>query len=390
MGTCRNALYAAAFLLALASFASPAQAQKTKFLPLPEDRWDDLNAGDVGKAVSLDGRWEQVYGAYVLLYKPAADIKGLLFIQQGALKDNLTRDLSTDNERLERKQSMVRVNGFVRSARGRVYIHVEEVHKLPDEDQQFRERLAQLGDDPATIQALGEECAQRAARYDDARLAAVTREILARELEVRRAGLQADDHAQRLQLAKRYLEEVKAPRGAIELYAEVVESGTAADAERHQGEAGLQRLQAIRTRQVGPKGEVSWSWVPYAEFKASEGFIERTQDGRTTWVRQELAELEDARAAELQRQKGRIDPPRLDPRKAVNDARAKRLSRGQTFAEVRRAAGLPVRVLHVIAAFDAVPDAVWSQWILSDGRRAYFLSGELISFQAADQPWPSR
>lgn len=378
-------------IVALAALA-PASAQERPPIRehafLPEEDWGRLGPEHVGVKLYLEGRWEELYGDWALLWKGPIATRGLLWVPaNSAIKMVLSKDRDSANEPLTSKVSSVRVFGEgVQAANDRVLLKVSRVDKLPEEDQQFLERLQAVSGDPDAIQRLAKECAERAKRFDDARLREVARTISRRELEVRAAALAPDDHAGRLTLAQRSLDEADDPYGAIELFGAIVESQGVAPQVRARAEERLEQLRAVRT--LGPEGGVVW--VAYDVYKQAEGYILRPDtSGALTWMSREVVELHLARDAELARQQQKIELPRSNPIKHLKDAEAKVVGRGQTLAEVRLAGGLPAVVRHERGgAFLGEQSSVWTQWILRDGRRVYFVNGEVISWKAASDPWP--
>lgn len=388
----RLVAHLAPLALVLAALA-PARAQERPPIRehtfLPEEDWARLGPEHVGKKLYLEGRWEELYGDWALLWKGPIVTRGLLWVPaNSAIKLVLSRDRDSANEPLTSKISSVRVFGEgVKAGDDRVLIKVSRVDKLPEEDQQFLERLQAVGADADAIQRLAKECAERAKRFDDARLREVARSISRRELEVRAAALAPDDHAGRLTLAQRSLDEADDPHGAIELFGAIVESeGVPAQVHARAVER-LEQLRAVRT--LTTDGGVEW--VAYDVYKREEGFILRADtSGTPTWMSREVVELHLARDAELARQQQKIELPRSNPIKHLKDAEAKVVERGQTFPEVRLAGGFPVVVRHERGgSFLGEESSVWSQWILADGRRVYFVNGEVISWKAATDPWPS-
>lgn len=353
---------------------------------LPQDRWGKLTAGDSRKRYYLVGRWQQVYGDSILLYK-SKGIRRFLRLSPGPLKDQLTNNLASNGGQLTKRRSTVQIMGSVARLDDVVFLKIERVDKLPDDAERYRSALSQLGSDPDKIHALAEDCRERAVRYEDPELGTMVREITRRELDVRSQQLAAEDHRARLELAKRYRKEVGDFSGAINLYAAVHEAESAPKELVEYAAQQLRTLRAVRVR----IDQVNWSWVTHEEFKRSEGYIQRQdEDGVVRWIRRELAELRDAIAEERKRQANQVDSPRSDPFKCAKDARSGKVRRGQTFAEVRRAVGFPQEVYHLWAPLnDDKKKEQWTQWVMASGTRIYFVSGWAISKRTSDNPWPS-
>lgn len=352
---------------------------------LPQERWGELGADDSRKRFYLVGRWQQVYGDSILLYK-AKGIRRFLRLSPGPLKDQLTNNLASNGGKLTKRRSTVQIMGSAARLEDSVFLKVERVDKLPDDADRYRDALAKLGADPAKIHALAEDCRERAVRYEDDELGAMVREILRRELDVLSQQLPKDDHRGRLELASRYRKEVGDSSGAINLYAAVHEAESAPKELVDFAAKQLHVLRAVRVR----IDMVNWSWVTYEEFKRSEGYIQRQdEDGVVRWLRRELAELRDAIAEERTRQANQVDSPRSDPFKCAKDARSGKVRRGQTFAEVRRAVGFPAQVYHIWAPLNDKKNEQWTQWVMADGTRIYFVSGWAISKRTSATSWPT-
>tara|TARA_R110002072_G_scaffold120569_1_gene253700 strand:- start:269 stop:1516 length:1248 start_codon:yes stop_codon:yes gene_type:complete len=366
---------------------------------LPEDRWGKLGTRDFGKNFCVTGRWSQVQGAGLVLYRSKADTKRFLRITPGPLKDNLTAGLDAAGKKLLRKRSLVRVFGKANPSGSGTYLTVKFVEKLPDEEDTFQEKLKAAGDDVQAIAALAKDCAERAARYEDAALVSMAQKINRRELQVRAEALGPDDHAARFDLAQRFRAQAKDDASAIGLYSLVYEEAKAPEALRDQAKEALLSLRAVRIRQ----GQDSWGWVTYGEFKRSEGYLPRKEDGRIVYVRREYAELLEVVEEETKRQAAKIDPPRQNPFKAGQDAKTGKIVRGQTYPEVRTAArAFPRFVYHKVLPWGGGGTrALWTQWVMPDGGRVYFLSiegeeneakafppSEVIGRRPAGTPWP--
>lgn len=367
-----------------------------KWTQIPEERWGKLGTRDFGKNFCVTGRWFQVQGSGLVLYRSKVNTKSFLRITPGPLKDLLVAGLSSKRKRLLRKRSLVRVYGKAAPSGSGTYLGVDYVEKLPDEEDTFAKKLEEAGDDVAKISALAADCAERAKRYEDPALETMAEKINQRELQVRAKALAADDHAARFELAKRFRSQANDVKSAIELYSLVFEAEKAPQALRAQAEEELLGLRAVRVR----KGPDAWGWVTYGEFKRSEGYLPRKEDGRLVYVRREYAELLEEIETETKRQAAKIDPPRQNPFKAGQDAKSGKIVRGQTYPEVRAAArAFPKFVYHKVLPWGGGSRALWTQWVMPDGGRVYFLAiegddkktfppSEVIGRRPAGTPWP--
>lgn len=367
-------------LLAALACSLPAMAQEVVdgHRRLAESEWGRLSASLANQQLFLDGRWVECHGDKVYLYK-AEQLNGLLLVQQGSeLWNRLVADRDADGQQLVKRRSAVRVFGRAQRRGNDCVLMVTRVQKLEDDDARFLTRLAGLGADPDAIHRLGEEVAAAAARYDDPRLRDALQRVRTRELQVRQQLLSPEDHEGALQLGRR-MEELGDRLGAIRLYADLEGRsplGPVRDAARER----LVALNAILDR---------GAWIPFEEFKRAEGFLERKlPDGRVEWVSRQRAELEQVRLRELADKSLEAAVPRTDARQHGVDAEAGRITRGQTLTEVRRAAGMPVEVQHLRAPDRQDAPALWTQWVLADGRRVYFLRGEVIAVISPDVAWP--
>lgn len=316
--------------------------------------------------------------------------EAFLKISPGPLKDGLTSSppVDTSEQKLEKRHSLVRLYGTARKQGSRtIYLQVEFAEKLKDEDLQFKQRLSELGNDAAKIAALRAECLKRARRYDDGPLHDVARTIAHRELEVRKKDLKPGDYEGLYRLAVQYRDELKDPEGAIPLWAQVYEARDAPRALRLRAHKDLKAVGAVRTRNAS-----GWEWLTEEDYKRKQGYISRS--GK--WIRKELAELNDHRNSELARQRRQFDPPRTKEHECEKAAKNGTVVRGQFFQEVARAIGLPVTVRHLRAKSHDDKVVTWSQWLMSDGRRIYFVrsekdpAGTVISWTKAGTPWPVR
>ncbi|MBL4845263.1 MAG: hypothetical protein JKY65_07045 [Planctomycetes bacterium] len=397
---------AAALSLGVVAPTGVASAQESvtykgkKWTVLPEARWGKLGTRDFGKLYCVSGRWLQVQGNGVLLFKGPINTKRFLRIRPGPLKENLTAGLSARGDKLVRKRSMVRVFGKANRGSQGTYLGIESVQKLEDEAITFKNALEKAGDDVAKVAALAKKCAARAKLLGDAELAAMARKISRRELQVRAKGLSPDDHAARFELAKRFRTLAGDAPSAIQLYSMVVEAPKASAKLRAKAKDALLTLRAVRIRKTSD----SWVWVTYSEFKRSEGFLPRKQDGRTVFVRREYAELLEVVATETRRQASSLDPPRQNDFQSGQDARTGKILRGQTYAEVRTAArAFPASVYHKVLPWGASGRALWTQWIMPKGGRVYFLAvetddggtsyfppGEVVGRRPTGTPWPEK
>jgi len=100
------------------------------------------------------------------------------------------------------------------------------------------------------------------------------------------------------------------------------------------------------------------------------------------------------RRRELARQRRQFDPPRTKEHECEKAAKNGLIVRGQFFQEVSRAVGLPVSVYHMQAKSHDGKPVTWTQWVMQDGRRVYFVRGKkdpagtVISWTKAGTPWP--
>lgn len=385
----------AALLLGLAAAApTPAQERADGHQLLPEDQWR-LPAAAAGKRYFVEGRWHECWRDTLSLFR-AEGSRDLLKVQPGsALQLALATNELTDGTKLVPERSRVRVFGTAERQGGKVVLAVTRVDRLEDDDVRLRRALEALGDraDADALAGLAREVRALGEQFGDPTLRALALEASRREVSARLEALGADDHAGALALADR-MAAAGDRDGAIELCARV--EGGGAPAAR---EAARERLARLRAVQAGGR------WVAFEAYKRAEGFVLRPplEDHKTPqglssrivegaaprWVRRELAELEEARRAELELRLGGIVEVRSNPGEMLAQAQARRLARGQSLAEARLAAGAPVVVHHLRALDSEQRDALWTGWAFADGRRAYFLNGELITARAQGDPWPS-
>jgi hypothetical protein len=383
----RNAILWALLVTLAAAGPSAAQGEIDGHTYLPEDRWGRLGPEANGKHFYVEGRWNGIRLEDVSLYKTPSE--GFLFIKAGTpLQGRLSGDRDTRGEHMQKRTSTVRLFSTAKRQGNRCVLWVNKAYKLEDDVVRYRQALEALpaDADPTEIKALAERIRALVARYEDDALGEVARVAVQRELQARRAQLAAGDNRGALHLAERMLE-VDDIDAAIQLLADFEK---AADSEwRTRLRQELRRLGAVYS---------SGTWLAFTEFKRQEGFVQRTNaDGVSAWITREWAEFDQVIASERELQAQMVVPARKNELRHFRDAEQGRIVRGQTMAEVRLAAGgeLPVLVNHVRALAPgpaAAMTAIWSQWVLADGRRVYFLDqgggGEVIAFKAAQSAWP--
>jgi hypothetical protein len=271
-------------------------------------------------------------------------------------------------------------------------VHISRVDLLEDDTVRFRRQLAELGGKPEVkeLARLVAEAAALAERYSDEELGEVVKELRAKELEVRMDKLAPDDFAGAMTLAAKRVEAGDRP-GAIALYGSVETRGP--ESFRAQARVKLAELRAVRA---------GGGWVPFEEFKAQEGFINRPEGGAERWITKEQAELDDTIKAMLALfEKSGIVVFRSNPAQCGTAAQQKVLQKGQTLEEARLAAGQPVVVAHQRGVGAAGEALLWTQWVWADGRRAYFMapapkegevppSAELVLLKSSKDAWPAK
>ncbi|MEZ6186228.1 MAG: hypothetical protein R3F62_14630 [Planctomycetota bacterium] len=342
---------------------------------LPPARWSKLEAQDLGQPFYAEGRWLECSGDEVLLLDLTPEQRGFFHVDpNGRLQRRLTQDLTPDGASLARRKSTVRLFGKAQQVSGKRVLHVEDVTAIPGDAERLIAAMSKLGaDDPAPYAALVEEAQALAKRYDDDELRALARLVARRQAHVEAQLLGDDDVEGALALSERMLA-ANDRLGAISLLArlEVKVQDEAQKARLRK------RLEGLGATQTG--GE----WRSYEAFKTDEGFVQ-TDDKR--WVRKEALELKAVIADELAAQQGQLVIVRDNPVDAARAAKSGRLKRGQNAAEARIAAGMPARVAHETRRNQVGEDVVWTQWVTRDGRRAYFMNGEVVRTFAADDAW---
>lgn len=334
--------------------------------------WGKLNAPK-GQAVYAEGRWHQCFGEKILMWKAPAS-NGFFLVQKGTpLHDRLVQDKDSRGEPLKAGKSTVRLEGTVGVQNGANVVLVQRVVKLTDDLSRLQAKLETLTE-PEALAQLAREAQAQGERWSDDDLRAFAKQVVQRELHARRKLLTAGDVAGAQALGQRMLE-VGDRQGAIQVLG---------DAEHAASGAGKQRLRELLAGIDAV--ETHGTWMPRDEYRREEGFLKRGEE----WVRREVVELDQVRQAELESQKADagVVLVRGNGHALGKDAEAGRLSRGQTLAEVQLAAGLPLQSRHLEAPDVLGRPATWTQWVLEDGRRVYFLNGEAIAIVSAKQPWP--
>ncbi|MCA8921977.1 MAG: hypothetical protein KDD82_09225 [Planctomycetes bacterium] len=358
-------------------FLLPATAQEPldghTFLPL--ERWGKLEPADEGQRFYAEGRWLECSGSEVLLLDLSEGQRGFFYIDPNSrLQRLLTQDLTPARTNLLRRKSKARLFGTARKVGGRLVVEVSSVEALVSDSERLVAGLNALGmDDPAPYSALAEEAQQLAERYGDDELRALAEAISRRQAQVEAALIDLEDTQAVLDLAK-HLQGVKDRLGAIALLARAEVAAT----EEAQKERLRAQLKALGATQTGGQ------WRSYEAFKSDEGFVQ-TADKR--WVRPSTIEFTQVILEELEAQKGKLVIVRENPVDAARAANSGRLKRGQNAAEARVAVGMPARVEHRTRKNQLGEEVLWTQWVTEDGRRAYFMNGEVVRAIPADTPW---
>jgi hypothetical protein len=388
-----------ATLALLACLCAPAGAQDERYPPidgyehLPEARWGKLKNPDLQRKFYVEGRWLGFWRPGIRFWKNEETGKFLLVPGNPGdpIFDQVTLDRDSRDRKLEKKRSMVRIFGTPQRHAGRIVLLVDSLERMQDEHVQYKIWLQQAEGDLEALRRLGAEARQRAKAMDDPQLAEVADSITKRELAARAGGASEKDYPKKLELAQRYDTELQDPRTAIRLYGEVREARDAPRALRAKADRLLKRRNAVRLR-----SKSGYQWVTYSTYKHSEGFIYRQARDRTgapswsrraRWVTREWAEFEDAREEEMVKRRGGVQIVRNNGMQHAEAALRGEVERGQNQVEVLRALGEPVLVNHAVGEVES-KQAMWTQWVSSNGSRIYFLDGEVISFKTDGEPWP--
>jgi FimV-like protein len=375
-------------VLALAlALAAPALAQQPAQGPppindhvyLPEANWNRLPQTAVGRKFYVMGRWKECWNNQVQLHKfetsPAFFIAGNEELRL-ALVDN---GLPNQPDALTKGRTPVRLFGQVGAFENRLVLMISRVEILPDDAARLQQAVTAAASDADRLAVVAQEAFELGTKFEDQTLLQLHRTVKLQELEVRRQRLTSvREYAA---LAEQY-RQLGDRLSAITLLDHVFKNAT--DDLKRTAQTQLEALQAVQT---------AAGWVPIEAFKAEEGFVQRGG----AWVRKEMAELTDIMEKELAERRGAMVEARSNPVQHGNNASANRLERGQTLEEARLAAGntSPVFVYHVRAPDETQRMALWTQWVLSDGRRAYFMGREgetpvCIAVRLANQPLPTQ
>jgi len=342
---------------------------------LPPDRWAKLTAEDAGQAFYLDGRWLECSGDEVLLVDLSPEQRGFLYINpNGRLQRRLTQDLTPSGASLIRRKSNARVFGQAKERNGKVVLEVQRVEILPSDAEILIAKLNELGgDDPAPYAELVAEAKRLAKRYDDAELEELGYALARREAQVQAKLVDLGQTDAVLELAQRMV----AAKDKLAAIALLSDADKATDDPRAQ-----QRLRT-KLEQLGAT-ESGGQWHSKEAFKRAEGFWYVKGRG---WVHLEELELEAVIKLETKAQEGKLVIVRENPVEAKRAADSGRLKRGQNAAEARIAAGMPVRTAHTKLRNDLGEEVRWTQWILPDGRRAYFQNGTIVRTFMPESAW---
>lgn len=366
---------------ALAQQPAPTPQPIGEYAYLPEANWNRLPASAAGRKFYVMGRWKECWNNQVQLHKfetsPAFFIAGNEELRQALVED----DLPSQADALVKGRTPVRLFGRVAAFENRMVLMIERVEALPDDAARLQQAAGAAGNDPDRLSAVAAEAFELGTKFEDQQLLQLHRAVRLQELEVRRVALGETAYREWAQLADRY-RQLGDRISAIRLLDHVFQK--APEELKRTAQAQLELLQAVQT---------AAGWVPIEAFKAEEGFVQRGG----AWVRKELAELTDIIDKEMADRRQTVVEPRHNPVQHGNNAQANRLERGQTLEEARLAAGnaSPVFVYHVRAPDETQRMALWTQWILADGRRAYFMGREgeapvCIAVRLANQPYPTQ
>lgn len=347
---------------------------------LPTASLGRLGPADVTKKYYVEARWQECWRDSITLFREEAAKKTLVVTFPSDLQTNLARDQDSAGQKLTANVSNVRLRGTVERLGDKVVLRVDKVELLEDDLARFRARLAALGDKatPEQLSQLANEVRPLAERYGDERLVAFAGEVSQKEIAARLAGRNPNDFEGALRIGAQL--QATDRRGAITIYGDV--EARAPEALRKEARQRLAQLRAYRAAS---------GWVPYEEFKASEGFVLRGDGAQERWITRERAEFEATIAAEMAKRDG--DPPtviilRSNPAAAGKRAEARIVETGQTLEEARLAtAGIDQTMVdHSIYTDSTGQQILWTQWVLADGRRLYFLAPNTAGANGAPTP----
>lgn len=360
---------------------------------LPTPSLARLGPADVSKSYYVEARWQECWKDSITLCREENARRTLVVAFPSPLQTNLAKDLDSTGQKLTAGLSNVRLFGTVERGGDRPVLRVTKVELLEDDLVRLRARLAALGEKPTPEQLsqLANEVRPLAERYGDQRLVAFAGEVSQREIAARLAGRNPNDFEGALQIGAQL--QATDRRGAITIYGDV--EARAPEALRKEARQRLAQLRAYRAAS---------GWVPYEEFKASEGFVRRGEGPDERWITRERAELEAVVAQEMKkRAEGGIIVLRSNPNASGKKAEARILETGQTLEEARLAtAGVAQTMVDHIPAADkeTAQQFLWTQWVLADGRRLYFLAptpapgaplaAELAVIKSSRDPLPDK
>jgi hypothetical protein len=345
---------------------------------LPTPSLGRLAPGDVSKKYYVEARWQECWKDSITLCREPEARKSLVVTFPSDLQTNLARDQDSAGQKLTAGVSNVRLRGTVERGGDRPVLRVDKVELLEDDLTRLRARLAALGEKatPEQLSQLANEVRPLAERYGDQRLVAFAGELSQREIAARLAGRDPNDFEGALRIGAELQKTDR--RGAITIYGDV--EARAPEALRKEARQRLAQLRAYRAAS---------GWVPYEEFKASEGFVRRGEGAEERWISRERAEFEATVAAEMAKRDGpdggNVIVLRSNPAVAGKKAEARQLEIGQTLEEARLAtAGIAQTMVdHHLHTDSTAQQLLWTQWVLADGRRLYFLAPNTVGANGA-------
>lgn len=341
---------------------------------LPTPSLGRLAPGDVSKKYYVEARWQECWKDSITLCREPEARKTLVVTFPSDLQTNLARDQDSAGQKLTAGVSNVRLRGTVERGGDRPVLRVDKVELLEDDLTRLRARLAALGEKatPEQLSQLANEVRPLAERYGDQRLVAFAGELSQREIAARLAGRDPNDFEGALRIGAELQKTDR--RGAITIYGDV--EARAPEALRKEARQRLAQLRAYRAAS---------GWVPYEEFKASEGFVRRGEGAEERWISRERAEFEATVAEEMKRRVPGIIVLRSNPAVAGRKAEARQLELGQTLEESRLAtAGIAQTMVdHTTVSDETAQQYLWTQWVLADGRRLYFLAPNTVGANGA-------
>jgi hypothetical protein len=387
--TRNRVLLKASSLLLILLVCTPSFAQGEKIYTPPEF-FKQLN-NLVDKQVKLDAKYYEMWGEDKLKHFKIVSFKELKFYlpPKGKLRERLNRNTDINGIKIFGKKSNVEISVRIykpRPGERTPYLFLTSVVKTADDIDRFRLQLdTVIEKDPNDIIGrfkVAISARKWARKYQ---IEALTQWSLTQDLSTlqqREKTLKKDDSQGWIQLAEFHLSKLKNKNRAIQIFGAVYDSNKDPKIKI----ALTKKLEALDAYFYNGR------WIPFHDFKAAEGFIERKSKDQSRWITKERAEFDDSITADKKR-----SFPFLVKADSVyvGDASVGRISKGMRPFQVvklfidKNEIGFPQQIDRSRLAVGSNV-RVYAQWVYDNGLRFYFVDGHLFAWNTKKTPYPTK